>query len=377
MRIMRLLALGLPLALDGLACALVIDGRVPVGALVHAAAAAASYGITRRWVRDANGGLAAATAALLTTCLPAVGAAILAFVAWPSFLRERPGVRAAIVEVPLPDGSELRATPRPFSAGAPSRSIRQVLGESSSGEERVRAVMALRHMDARRAVPLLRHAFGHESEDVRLLAFAILERREKRLRARIQAAESRLGRATAASSAEPTASATEPSERAARWHRRLGRDHWELVYGGFVSGDLEPAVLGKAREHLARAVALEPDPGLLCLLGRVHLRQRDPRGARGWLARASDAGASAATLAPWLAEAAWQERRFGEVAAILRSVPRAALRRPELDAVASFWTRRHGGPGGVESRTSAGADRALSESHGAPHGAGSDRSAER
>jgi polysaccharide biosynthesis protein PelE len=345
MRISRLLAHGLPLALDALACALVIGGRVPAGALAHAGAAAAAYAITRRWVSGSSGTSAAATTALLTLCLPAVGAAILAFVAWPSFLRQRARVRAALVEVPLPDGSELRATQRPLFSSAPPRSIRQVLAESSSAEERVRAVMALRHMDARRAVPLLRQAFAHESEDVRLLAFAILERREKRLRARIQAAESRLGQAT-----------TEPSERAARWHRRLGRDHWELVYGGFVSGDLEPVMLGKARDHLERAVALEPDPAALRLLGRIALRQRDPRGARAWLARAEEAGAPPATLAPWLAEAAWQERRFAEVATILRSVPRAALRRPELDAVATFWTQR-----GAETRRAPSSERASAQ----------------
>lgn len=365
----KLLAHGSALALDALACGLVIAGRVPAGVLAHAVAALVAYGVTRRWVRGANGAQAAATAALLTFCLPAVGAAILAFVAWPSFLREKAAVRAAIVEIPLPDGSGLRAAERPFAAPAPTRSIQQVLRESSSAEERVRAVMALRNMDARRAVPLLRQAFAHESEDVRLLAFAILERREKRLRARIQAAESRLKRATS----EPT---TAPSERAARWHRRLGRDHWELVYGGFVSGDLEPAVLGKAREHLERAVALEPEPGLLRLLARICLRQRDPAGARAWLARASDAGAPAPTLAPWLAEAAWQERRFGEIAAILRSVPRTALRRPELDAVASFWTRhpvepRPGKRAGSESSTSALPERAATE-----RAASSDRSAE-
>jgi hypothetical protein len=350
MRISRLIAYGSALALDVLGCGLVIAGHVPAGVLVHAVAASTAYGVTRRWVRGPNGGMAAATAALLTFCLPGVGAAILAFVAWPSFLKERAAERAAIVEVPLPDGSSLAAGQRPFSA-APARPIQQVLRESSSAEERVRAVMALRNMDARRAVPLLRQAFAHESEDVRLLAFAILERREKRLRARIQAAESQLKRATS----QPT---TAPSERAVRWHRRLGRDHWELVYGGFVSFDLEPAVLAKASEHLARTVAIEPDAGLLVLLGRICLRQRDPQGARAWLARASQAGAPTATLAPWLAEAAWQERRFADVATILRSAPRAALRRPGLDAVASFWTRQ-GKQAGIESQKRAAAERRV------------------
>jgi len=328
MRLSRFVALGLPLALDAASGALVIGGHVPAGILSHAAACAAAYGLTRRWVPGAGGGLAAATAALLAAFLPVVGAAILAFVAWPSFLRERAAPRAAIVEVPLPDASELGALQPLFSAAAPpSRSIPQRLREASSADERIRAVMALRHMDARRAVPLLRQAFAHDSEDVRLLAFAILERREKRLRARIKAAEGRLAQATA-----------EPSERPARWHRRLGRDHWELVYGGFVSADLEPAMLAKARDHLERAIALEPDAALMRLLARTHLREREPAQARAWLLRAAQAGAPHPTLVPWLAEAAWQERRFGDVAAILRGVPRAALRRPELDAVAAFWT---------------------------------------
>ena len=330
MRISRLLAHGLPLALDALACALVIDGRAAAGGVAHALATAAAYAITRRWARGAGNRQAASTSALLTACFPAVGAAILAFVAWPSWLRERAAPRAAIVEVPLPDGSDLGAAPHVFAAPEPpSRSIRERLRDASSAEERVQAVMALRQMDARRAVPLLRQAFSHPSEDVRLLAFAILERREKRLRARIKIAEGRLA-----------GGATAPSERPARWHRRLGRDHWELVYGGFVSGDLEPAVLDRAREHLRCALELEPDTGSMRLLARIHLRQRDPAQAKAWLARAGQAGAPRATLVPWLAEAAWQERRFGEVATILRGVPRAVLRRPELDAVAAFWTER-------------------------------------
>jgi hypothetical protein len=32
-------------------------------------------------------------------------------------------------------------------------------------------------------------------------------------------------------------------------------------------------------------------------------------------------------------------RRFGEIPTILRGVPRAELRRPELEPVAEFWTR--------------------------------------
>lgn len=126
--------------------------------------------------------------------------------------------------------------------------------------------------------------------------------------------------------------------RPARWHRRLARDHWELVYGGFVSGDLEPAVLAQARDHAQAALAREPDAKMAVLLARIYLRRRQPEAAEAYLARARSAGLPAASAAPLLAEAAFQRRRFGDVATILRGVQRAELRRPELEPVAEYWT---------------------------------------
>jgi hypothetical protein len=199
------------------------------------------------------------------------------------------------------------------------------LRDEGSPDQRVRAVMALRHMEARRAVPLLRQAFAHESEDVRLLAFGILEQREKRLRARIKLSETRL------------TSARGPAD-GVRHHRRLARDHWELVYGGFVSGDLEPLTLRRASEHAAQVLARAADPNMALLLARIHLRQKAPALAWAELERAERAGLPRASAAPLFAEAAFQMRRFGEIPTILRGVRRAQLRRPELEPVAAFWT---------------------------------------
>jgi polysaccharide biosynthesis protein PelE len=209
------------------------------------------------------------------------------------------------------------------------RPIRELLAGAESPHERVRAVMALRNMDARKAVPLLRLAFAHESEDVRLLAFAILDRREKRLRSRIKATETHLQAAQGA-----------PKDKQLRWHRRLARDHWELVYGGFVSGDLEPVVLGKAREHAHTVLETVRDARMGLLIARIYLRERDAEAAWECLEQAEEAGAPRASVVPLFAEAAFQLRRFEQIPGILLGAKPAELRRPELQPIARFWTER-------------------------------------
>jgi hypothetical protein len=328
MTVPRFLGYGVPLVLDAAACALVIAGRGALGIGLHAVAAALGFLLTRLALRASGDRPAAIAAAVLVLALPAVGAAILAFVAWPSWSRQRGAGAGTVIEVPLPDGStDIEEPPALELAPAARRPIRELLRCADSPAERVRAVMSLRHMDAKRAVPLLRQAFTHASEDVRLLAFGILEQREKRLRTRIERSESRLAGALGRDGVDGV-----------QQHRRLARDHWELVYGGFVSGDLEPVVLRKATEHARRVLVQEADATMAVLLARIHLRQKQPEQAWAYLERADRAGFAPASSAPLFAEAAFQMRRFSAIPAILRAVPRAELRRAELEPVAEFWT---------------------------------------
>jgi polysaccharide biosynthesis protein PelE len=330
MQLVWVLVYGAPLAADLGACALVLSGRAADGVRLHLLAAGLAWVVTRYGLRRAGarpGHPAAFAAALLTLVLPGVGAAILAVVAWPSWNRKHEQEPSRLVEVALPDGSiEIGDAAQLELARGAQQPIRQLLRDADSPERRVAAVMALRHMDARRAVPLLRLAFSHDSEDVRLLAFGILEQREKRLRTRIKQTENRLASAALAGGEH------------GRWHRRLARDHWELVYAGFVSGDLEPVVLDKARQHAQTALGLAPDAKMAVLLARIHLRRRQPELAWEYLTQADHAGLSASASAPLFAEAAFQMRRFGVIPVILRGVPRAELRRAELEPVAEFWT---------------------------------------
>jgi hypothetical protein len=117
----------------------------------------------------------------------------------------------------------------------------------------------------------------------------------------------------------------------------LSRDQWELVYGGFVSGDLEPVVLNAALEHANEVLEQRPDAALSLLLARIYLRRREPARAWGLLEQADAAGAPGSSTAPLFAEAAFQLRRFTSIPSILRRARRAELNRPELEPVARFW----------------------------------------
>jgi polysaccharide biosynthesis protein PelE len=320
-----------PLLVEGVAATSVMVGATSWALTAHLAAATLAGFLSLRWVKRPGHGNAALAAALVVAAVPVVGASIVTFVLWPSWMRRQSVALRGTVEIPLPDPLA-DADAIDWTPSVPGGPIRELLRDGVSQEERVRAVMALRHMDARHAVPLLRLAFSHESEDVRLLAFAILDRREKRLRARIKATESRLA----------ARSATNPSgksERAA-WHRRLARDQWELVYGGFVSADVRGAALDAAARHANAALEHEMDARTAVLLARIRLAERRPAEAWACLEHAEQTGATHATCAPLFAEAAYMMRRFSQIPALLGRAHPEQLRRPELAPVAQFWTAR-------------------------------------
>jgi len=237
----------------------------------------------------------------------------------------RPGL-SRVVELDLPGVPE---DDEPVAVRSGVVPIRSVLEVAPSVRLRVEAVMALRRMDAKQAVPLLRLAFSDPSEDVRLLAFAILERREKALRSRIQLGLRELD----------NGGVSLPVSTRARLRRRLAQDHWELVYGGFVTGDSESRVLEAAEAHAEGALESKFVGATALLLARILLRQRRADRARACLERAESEGVPGAACAPLLAEAAFVARRFGEVPGHLARVPRAQLQRAGLLPLAEFWAR--------------------------------------
>jgi hypothetical protein len=166
---------------------------------------------------------------------------------------------------------------------------------------RVRAVLATRRLDGARATPLLRQGLRDRHEDVRLLAYALLEDRERQGDATIRGLLAALGAA--------------PEPRRAAVHEQLAHAYWELCYQRLVAGELESFALTRTLEHLDAAGAAGPTAGGRWLLrARVLLRQRDPAAARAALDHSRRCGMPARTVDRYLAETTFLERAASRVA---------------------------------------------------------------
>jgi polysaccharide biosynthesis protein PelE len=277
-------------------------------------------------------------ACVMVFTIPALGALGVAFLVVPAWRTQRPAEDDGVVEISLPHAAAASGEGNAAQEGAAAvriapAPIEVVLRSQGTAQKRVASVMALRRMDAQRAVPLLRVALGDKHEDVRLLAYAILERREKELRGRIEVL---LGDLEALQGAD---AAAEDKQRALVL-KSLAEQHWELVHGGFLSGDVEKQTLESAVRYGHESLLIAPDGSLSLLIARMQLKANKPNSALHYLRGASSLGVANSVLAPLYAEAAFLLRRFEAIGPLLAEAGNATFGRPKLDAVARFWTGR-------------------------------------
>jgi polysaccharide biosynthesis protein PelE len=227
----------------------------------------------------------------------------------------------------------------PVAGGASLLDIMDVVdGDPAGTDARLSAVLALRQLPTRAAVPLLRLALRDAVDDVRLLAYAMLDRRDGALQARIQTCERALARG-----------AIEPKEAAALEYS-LAQLHWELAYTGLAAGAVEERALDSAARHVravlehkagAGASAHGNELAALFLLGRILLRKGALDQAEEVLEDARARGFSDASIRPYLAEIAFLRRDFVKVKEHLGALGPDGAKRPGLIAdLCGFWLPR-------------------------------------
>lgn len=250
-----------------------------------------------------------------------VGAVLAIMVAVRITPRQRAPTKFRSVEVPR--FNTVRAGDAvPFSRAR----VRPVLEAAQAPMElKLRALIALQGVTSRAGNELIRTQLGSSVDDVRLLAYGLLDAREKVFEARIHESKSRLSSATA------------PEERASLL-RDIAHLYWELVYGGIVQGDLLLHAQEEARRHAEQALELDPDQGgTWMLLARVYLQGVDTKKARDALDRALACGYPRRQVLPYLAEAAYREREYRRVATLLDELS-GTPQQQALAGVTAYWT---------------------------------------
>lgn len=199
----------------------------------------------------------------------------------------------------------------------------QLSDPHSPVETRMRALLSIQDLPSRVANPVIREMLADPSDDVRLVAYGILDGREKRINARIQAARAQQ------EGADPTARLTADKE--------LAELHWELVYQGLVQGDLQKHAAAQARVHFDAALKVAPDDAALWALGgrlAVFAGQYE----RAWHAfsRAVEFGMPEVRVLPYLAEVAFRMRRFDRVRQLLERIAQASHTQ-RMQQVIDYW----------------------------------------
>ncbi|WP_121493825.1 tetratricopeptide repeat protein, partial [Pseudomonas aeruginosa] len=202
--------------------------------------------------------------------------------------------------------------------------LQDVLRHAPDPNQRLTAIFATRRMPGKEAIPILKLALRDPADDVRLLAYSMLDQKESRINQRIEAALGRLAGAT-------------PARRGAL-HGTLARWYWELAYLGLAQGSVLEHILEQAREHTDQALRGAPSADLHLLAGRIALEQGRLEDAGRALQAAEEAGIDSAQLAPFRAEVAFFQRRYRDIPRLLAGMPDDMLQRPPFAALARYWT---------------------------------------
>lgn len=202
---------------------------------------------------------------------------------------------------------------------------------------RMTALLAMQSMPARTVSPLLQGMLADPLDDIRLLAYGILDNREKGLTQRILVERPKL---------DPRLHSELSDAQRAEANRTLAQLYSELIYENLVTGDVYRNAAAQADAYAAAALGHEPnDAALWRLRGRLAIARLDLDGADTMLQRAIDCGFPRDRMLPWLAEAAWLRRDFARVRALLGEMDSRATT-PTLSAVLDFWKPR--GPGAAQ-----------------------------
>jgi len=257
--------------------------------------------------------------AFFVPLLGAVGVAAALFPALylPRRRQEQSWDSMAVPELPF--RPQERGRELMFSDGG----LKDVLRHAPDTEKRLAALFATRRMPGREAIPILKLALRDPADDVRLLAYSMLDKQESEINHRIEMALQQLS--------------TADNRHEAALHDALARWYWELAYLGLAQGSVLDHVLGQAREHVEQTLADADNPYAHVLAGRIALEHRRLDAAKAHLASAEAAGVGAQQLAPFRAEIAFIERRYTDVSEQLAKLPEDVLHRPPFAALGKYW----------------------------------------
>ena len=238
----------------------------------------------------------------------------------------RPGLSARLHEWQHPRMLRLPTEPvEPRTKGIILRpgELAGILRHAADAKKRTDALIATLWLEKQQSVPLWRLALKDPNDEVRLLAFALLNRQEKVIEARMRERYSQAGGSAL--------------DQVFLKHKALANDFWELAYLGTPHESTLVSLCGRAHEHVQAALQLRPnDGGLQFLLGRILLTKKELDAASEAFENARRCGIDVRQSAPFLAEIAFLKGCHADVKHHLTLAGNSRIQL-SLKKVSTYW----------------------------------------
>ncbi|ARU31337.1 hypothetical protein CAP31_06350 [Sulfuriferula sp. AH1] len=216
-----------------------------------------------------------------------------------------------------------------------SAGIRNSLGEGAirtrlnnpnlSTEVRVKALLSAHAMSARYSVPMLKELLGDEADDLRLLAYGMLDNREKTLNALIHELLIKL-------------ETCHQSNLCQLYQKQLAELYWAFAYEHLAEGDMLTYMLTQAEHYTRAALEIKSDGDLWVLLAQILIKQQKNQEAEAAFDQAIRLGMPVTRIQPYLAELAYQRHDYQAMRKHLQLIP-FNNQIPQISNIQRFWLR--------------------------------------
>lgn len=195
-----------------------------------------------------------------------------------------------------------------------------------STEDRMAAMVAVQSLPSHITDGMLRLLLADPNEEIRLLAYGIVDGAEKAIMKRIFFAQTKLNDAVTLS--EKTHA-----------YSRLAELYWELIYQHLVEGEMHRYTLEKVVHYAGAALEHNnKNAAMWYLLGRCALLEKKPEEAQRFLRNAQLHRFPNDRLLPWLAEASFLQREYRSIAKILTPLG-SNTAPPLLQPSVRYWSK--------------------------------------
>lgn len=207
-----------------------------------------------------------------------------------------------------------------FGLDSPQSVLKILSGKNQS--LRRTAIVALRSVDPKKALPLLQKAIQDSDEQVRLLAQTQFNRILAKLETTVKRMENDLS--SGSRDAHPLVI--------------LAEHYHELVYLAVSSQETETIYLERAIDLLKEALSVAPrNSAALLLLLKCQVKNRKVDDAKKSASELRSMGLSEDSLAPWEAEISFLGRDWGALKEALQKIKSSKSLDPRLSGLIEFW----------------------------------------